>query len=894
MEISRENIFGLLGSGSRKYHSCVLMTFTFDFSFFEMQAMRALKGAGVRNVLVLLDEGIMNELTAHPTGFEFSRNTGYSLHPIRAQGVFHPKLILCAGPKEGLIAIGSGNLTAAGHSSNDELWSVFHVKDTDTPNALLFRQVWEYVKQISRDIQGNAAEKLRWFEQYSPWMGKITETAIGDPISFKNEQVFLVPIQEGSDGIGILSQKLGGEEIQAIQILSPFYDSDGALLHHLHKSFPKASLQVVLDTDRGSLPLDFDRSEKVSFYDWKKCFQQKDNQVSRLHAKLLVFRSASGAEFFLIGSSNATVPAIGTKERPAANKELGLFIKQKGAPILQKLGIQLIEEGKVDLSKLERKDLPNVFDKARQERHPLQIQTAELDGDEIIIHTRGDYENPVQLIVYDRDQKELASIKEAAFTPKFRAHIPNSASNKSPVFYASWNTPDGELLSNRQFVQDTAIHHKSNPDPKIEQLESLLDEISGGQYEKMAELFQYVTFGHEDDNPKSGNKSGGTIPLKDKKGEPAAEFKVARSYEEFTSVSQEALLKQKGLLTSANLRVAEMLAAIRKKQLDIQSEREIRSDEQIDNLDKYGGETDEIVQATTKKRTLDDCQKEKRAVQTYLKRYFKHLSNKFEEYNEQTKKKIKVLPRTPLTLTEYSNFLISAHLALHYTQLSLPVDPKQQYRQESYLSANGSKHYDGLKGYAIEILPAFLLLQQQGDVAYDFEGTEKRKLNFKKEAFFYAVFFTCNALWNKSERMLKELLQYNSTVQILREEAFRADALLKDLQTWVHEKKKEGVFISSLFQANFEEYTQEVFPKVAAESSRLYRQKNHFTPASDLKAGSFIYKNEYGICQVNNIQNGYSKDQKKVTLTHPGFSQINGNGNFNHSLELKSSILLKL
>lgn len=257
MEISKENIFGLLGSGSRKYHSCVLMTFTFDFSFFEMQAMRALKGAGVRNVLVFLDEGILNELTANPTGFEFTRNTGYSLHPIRAKGVFHPKLILCAGPKEGLIAIGSGNLTAAGHSSNDELWSVFHIKGTDSPNALLFRQVWEYVKQIAHDIQGNTAEKLRWFEQYSPWLEKTTGTAIGDPISFKNEEVILVPIQEGSDGISLLSQKLEGEDIQAIQILSPFYDSDGGLLHHLLKSFPKASLQVVLDTDRGSLPYDF-------------------------------------------------------------------------------------------------------------------------------------------------------------------------------------------------------------------------------------------------------------------------------------------------------------------------------------------------------------------------------------------------------------------------------------------------------------------------------------------------------------------------------------------------------------------------------------------------------------------------------------------------------------
>ncbi len=121
MELVKENILDLLGSDSRRYQSAILSSFSFDFSFFESRVMRSLKGAGIRNILVLVDELSLNELLENPSGMEFRRNIGYGIYPIHAPGAFHPKIILCSGPKEGFLAIGSGNLTAAGHGSNDEL-----------------------------------------------------------------------------------------------------------------------------------------------------------------------------------------------------------------------------------------------------------------------------------------------------------------------------------------------------------------------------------------------------------------------------------------------------------------------------------------------------------------------------------------------------------------------------------------------------------------------------------------------------------------------------------------------------------------------------------------------------------------------------------------------------
>jgi hypothetical protein len=74
MIVTKESVFELLGGDNRRYHSCIATTFSFDFSFFEVHAIRAFKRAGIINTLVLIDEGNLTELMDNPTGYEFTRN----------------------------------------------------------------------------------------------------------------------------------------------------------------------------------------------------------------------------------------------------------------------------------------------------------------------------------------------------------------------------------------------------------------------------------------------------------------------------------------------------------------------------------------------------------------------------------------------------------------------------------------------------------------------------------------------------------------------------------------------------------------------------------------------------------------------------------------------------
>lgn len=105
------------------YHSAVLTCYTFDPVFFGAYYLPVLRNVGIVNVVVLMDsrqyDALMQEL---PKGVDCS--FGYTLirmKPGSGMGVFHSKVSFLVGEKQGLLLIGSGNLTYSGISLNDEV-----------------------------------------------------------------------------------------------------------------------------------------------------------------------------------------------------------------------------------------------------------------------------------------------------------------------------------------------------------------------------------------------------------------------------------------------------------------------------------------------------------------------------------------------------------------------------------------------------------------------------------------------------------------------------------------------------------------------------------------------------------------------------------------------------
>jgi hypothetical protein len=92
------------------------------------------------------------------TGDEMKLATGYSLYPVFEKSIFHPKVWFC-WRDEGLLLVGSGNLTNSGNSSNDEIWGAYHFDIKQPQNAPVFSTAWNYVSKLCSTTKGITSEK---------------------------------------------------------------------------------------------------------------------------------------------------------------------------------------------------------------------------------------------------------------------------------------------------------------------------------------------------------------------------------------------------------------------------------------------------------------------------------------------------------------------------------------------------------------------------------------------------------------------------------------------------------------------------------------------------------------------------------------------------------------
>src|SRR4051812_34322281 len=102
-----------------KFDHGIICTYTFDPFFFEdycLEKFNSLSENG--NLSVMVDRGIYDELLLTENERPKLANIRYLLVPIQARRTFHPKIVLLATRKKGLLVIGSANFTRAGLTSN--------------------------------------------------------------------------------------------------------------------------------------------------------------------------------------------------------------------------------------------------------------------------------------------------------------------------------------------------------------------------------------------------------------------------------------------------------------------------------------------------------------------------------------------------------------------------------------------------------------------------------------------------------------------------------------------------------------------------------------------------------------------------------------------------------
>ncbi len=131
----------------RGYPSAIALTYSFDPLFFERVVLPDLRHGGTGEVVILADQGQVDEAIARCADQVQQLGRSYQLTYGKARS-FHPKMIVRIGAKGASVLLGSGNLTHGGWGGNEELavsWKV-EVGDRESVSALkrLLAQIADY------------------------------------------------------------------------------------------------------------------------------------------------------------------------------------------------------------------------------------------------------------------------------------------------------------------------------------------------------------------------------------------------------------------------------------------------------------------------------------------------------------------------------------------------------------------------------------------------------------------------------------------------------------------------------------------------------------------------------------------------------------------------------
>jgi hypothetical protein len=486
--IERQNILELFGADSKKYHSCIITCFSFDFLFFEQRVLSKLRQAGMININVFVDAAMFEQQLENLTGQEYHNKKSYSIIPVKMNGAFHPKIIFAIGKKNGFLAIGSGNLTNSGLSSNDEIWGAAHTFNIEGKAIGIFKEIYPYLENLSLLTNGINSKKFDWIIAESPWLKEL--------LSSKNDFSFIPYKANGelrvlkSFGDNSIYKKLISllpNAPKKITIISPFFNSKGQVISSLINDLNPEKVDVVLDPVFGTVPYQFTSDKQVDFYLWEDVKEESAGKV-RLHAKLIQFEYESFT-FLLFGSPNATQEALGTYTSNSKNAEVALLIKSNDCENwIEELKIQIPFTGNYQLSNYEPK-LKNQREQ-KSKSFPVFINHVELDHETLFIYFQNRKNERIgKLNILDRKlNKRLIPffmIRENLLEIALEQKIAEDC------FMVYFINDKKERISNFGLCHSTQLLNNTNPDIKRARFLELLNSNDFSD-NYLTELLEYV------------------------------------------------------------------------------------------------------------------------------------------------------------------------------------------------------------------------------------------------------------------------------------------------------------------------------------------------------------------------------------------------------------------
>ncbi|MCD6401708.1 MAG: hypothetical protein J7L73_07240 [Anaerolineales bacterium] len=869
-EIPRHRILELISD--RKYHSAFLTTYAFDFAFFETTIMRQLKAKHLVNINVLADYNQLHEALGVTTGFAKSISRGYTITGIHSRGAFHPKLYLFIGEKEGAFIIGSGNITPSGFGRNTEIWGAFHINGPEDSKSGMFMQAWEYIKSRLQQIPGSVTQRIHFAEQNASWLRDIP---LKDSVLLDDNSTlyFLYNNPEGNTIATRIEELITGEA-KEIVIVSPFYDKDLSLTERFLDIYKPERIKIIMPSEGALLPEVVPNKLKhiVSFSKWEEVYR---DDPRRLHAKIMYFGMDNGDDFFLFGSTNATLPALGYNNR--MNDEVALLIKNPGQNILSYLGFpETLEQSPLSAFRnVGFQSNNNQLEKA----HHFVIRLLVVEQEENEFRLFVEIEQEVQdltakifdsygeiIDIFPVDGGKGKYVFSTGEKRIFNGLYMQLYQNEKPV-------------SNKQIIQELREIFFGNPSKDLRRIEETFSMINSGG--DPIELLDYIIFEDEAESNRKDQKKEKTsvIPQKETSENEEKEYTVL-PYEEITKEEErDILLNKYKHLMKPEVRILDFLLSYIYQSPPQEIENSDSDDEETDDVDKSTGKADE-----EKKGPANEPLIELQAFNRITSKLKKHLLGYAKHLRKLAIQAGKQDPIHFLDIKkEYSKFIIVTHFLLRYGGLFRKVrtkninnPPDQKYSLNEaeylpYLAFSGKIGDYNFKSLVIDILGDFLwiLLKLREPV---YKQSPWVRL-YKKDALVNALLCIALLPYNEDREKYKKLkdILFLNTIEYIGDSEI---TMIEDEEF----KKKFQLLIQKTARKN-EAALQKILNYYSKYKSRYQHFKNEMgkEPAhrknivelENISVNDIIFSSKYGFCGISSLKEKLDKKSGTI-LFRPG------------------------
>ena len=225
----------------RSYHKALLLTYSFDPIFFEQVVLPDLWAGRSSDILVLGDGRQIDTSIQASVGQLWSLGKHYLLGAADVPGAFHPKVFLRLGPKDGIVMLGSGNVTSSGWGGNQELGTAWMVgPDHEDKGGWLHAFLDDVLTWCQGDLEHGAVRRFKDV----PWLSLTPE-----------ESAVTVPMLHSRRTNSLsfeLSRRWTGRRFDEVKILTGSTDESGAYLRWAHATFGITRATVALTPSSGS------------------------------------------------------------------------------------------------------------------------------------------------------------------------------------------------------------------------------------------------------------------------------------------------------------------------------------------------------------------------------------------------------------------------------------------------------------------------------------------------------------------------------------------------------------------------------------------------------------------------------------------------------------------